>query len=47
MSGVAALYCLRLLLAMEAVHDEKWGDGMQQDAQEFLHGLLNQLQVLT
>ena len=36
---------LRVLLAMAALHDEVWGDGMQQDAQEFLHGLLNQLQV--
>lgn len=35
----------RLLIAMEALHDEKWGDGTQQDAQEFLHALLDQLQV--
>jgi hypothetical protein len=37
----------RVLTAMGALHDEKWGDGMQQDAQEFMHGLLNQLQVMT
>lgn len=36
----------RVLLAMTALHDDRWGDNMQQDAQEFLHGLLNQLQVL-
>jgi ubiquitin C-terminal hydrolase len=36
----------RVLLAMAALHDERWGDKMQQDAQEFLHGLLNQLQVM-
>ena len=36
----------RVLLAMAALHDEQWGDNMQQDAQEFLHGLLNQLQVM-
>jgi hypothetical protein len=30
---------------METLQDERWGDGMQQDAQEFLHGVLNQLQV--
>jgi ubiquitin C-terminal hydrolase len=36
----------RVLLAMAALHDEIWGDNMQQDAQEFLHGLLNQLQVM-
>ena len=30
---------------MEALQDEKWGDGTQHDAQEFLHALLDQLQV--
>jgi ubiquitin C-terminal hydrolase len=25
--------------------DERWGDGCQQDSQEFLHSLLEQLQV--
>lgn len=35
----------RLLVAMEALQDERWGDRMQQDAQEFLHALLDQLQI--
>jgi ubiquitin C-terminal hydrolase len=32
---------------LEAVSsaDERWGDGCQQDSQEFLHSLLEQLQV--
>lgn len=44
-NGTFLSFC-RVLLAMTALHDERWGDNMQQDAQEFLHGLLNQLQVM-
>eukprot|EP00879_Flechtneria_rotunda_P019983 GHRR01021009.1.p1 GENE.GHRR01021009.1~~GHRR01021009.1.p1 ORF type:complete len:250 (+),score=115.99 GHRR01021009.1:176-925(+) len=41
---VGAVSPRRFLTAVSAA-DDRWGDGQQQDSQEFLHSLLEQLQV--
>eukprot|EP00775_Hariotina_reticulata_P007492 gene7492-7701_t len=43
--GAAAVLSPRCLLRALAAADERWGEGRQQDSQEFLHSLLELLQT--
>ena len=43
--GVAPCVNPKALLLALALKDDRWGEGMQQDSQEFLHSLLELLQV--
>jgi hypothetical protein len=43
--GAAAVLTPRCLLRVLAAADDRWGEGSQQDGQEFLHSLLELLQV--